>query len=66
MHMFISLSVHCWGSECFDSLSAFGPGGRKSNNKSAGATHNMHAQLQTVDSTLLILSNSSGTHALDI
>lgn len=67
MHVSSRLSVHCWGSECFDSLSAFGPGGRKSNNKSAGAPHNnTHTQLQTVDSTLLILSNSSGTHALDI
>lgn len=67
MHVSRRLSVHCWGSECFDSLSAFGPGGKKSNNKSAGAPHNnTHTQLQTVDSTLLVLSNSSGTHALDI
>lgn len=67
MHVSRRLSVHWWGSECFDSLSAFGPGGRKSNNKSAGAPHNnTHTQLLTVDSTLLILSNSSGTHALDI
>lgn len=62
-----TLSVHCWGSECFDSLSAFGAGGKKSNNKSAGAPqNNTHTQLQTVDSTLLVLSNSSGTHTLDI
>lgn len=67
MHVSRRLSVHWWGSECFDSLSAFGPGGRKSNNKSAGAPrNNTHTQLLTVDSTLLILSNSSGTHALDI